>query len=256
MYLKNVKLKDEQERLIGSIGSDGSGLLEQVGLLAAMMKHNEEKIDQSLPRGSTSRDSRDSVSRNGMDLDGPSDSPGPSSAADRQVRKLGAGRTSSLPPRNPLIDVVIRPGETSADAVERNSSRPKIVYAVGDEVAFKRKTGDESDWIQGQVTRVIGEGKSRRYEVKDPYPDVGIADSNNVYKSSASQMVPIPPPNQKFEEYEVGKRVLALYPSTSTFYRADVKRMLENGTKVEVLFEEETEGKEVERRMVLNHTGQ
>lgn len=254
MYRRQVRIQEDSVALIGSDSS--SGVLQNVSLLTAMVKHNEEKIDQSLPRGSTSRDSRDSVSRNGMDLDGPSDSPGPPSAAERQARKLGAGRTSSLPPRSSNIDVVIKTGDVSTDAVERNSSRPKIVYAVGDDVAFKRKTGDESDWIQGIVTRVIGEGKSRRYEVKDPFPDAGTIDSNNTYKSSASQMVPIPPPDQKFEEYEVGKRVLALYPSTSTFYRADVRRMLENGTKVEVLFEEETEGKEVERRMVLNHTGQ
>lgn len=254
MYRRQVKIQEDSMALIGADIS--SGVRQNVQLLTAMVKHNEEKIDQSLPRGSTSRDSRDSVSRNGMDLDGPSDSPGPPSAAERQARKLGAGRTSSLPPRSSNMDVVIKTGDIPADSVERNSSRPKVVYAVHDEVAFKRKTGEETDWIQGVVTRVIGEGKSRRYEVKDPYPDAGTIDSNNTYKSSASQMVPIPPPNQKFEEYEIGKRVLALYPSTSTFYRAEVKRMLENGTKVLVLFEEELEGKEVERRMVLNHAGQ
>lgn len=233
----------------------GAGLMQQIDILIAMKKASEEKAELP-PRGSASRDSRDSVSRSGMDLDGHSDSPGPPSAAERQGRKIGAGRPSSQPPRN--LDVIIRT-DGVPEANERNSTKPKIVYAVNDEVAFKRKSGEDLDWIQGIVTRVIGEGKSRRYEVKDPYPDPGVAEANprdTVYKSSASQMVPIPPQDAKFEEYEVGKRVLALYPSTSTFYRAEVKRMLEGGTKVEVLFEEETEGREVPRRMVLNHSGQ
>lgn len=247
-----MKIAKDEEHLIGA--DDSSGLKQNLGLLLAMVKHNEEKVDMSLPRGSTSRDSRDSQSRSGMDLDGPSDSPGPPSAADRTARKLGAaGRTSSQPPRN--LDVIIR-SEAPSEPSERSSNKPKITYAVGDEVAFKRKSGDDTDWIQGIVTRVIGEGKSRRYEVRDPFPDEKSIDLNNNYKSSASQMVPIPAADATFEAYEVGKRVLALYPSTSTFYRADVKRMLEGGTKVEVLFEEEQEGKEVERRMVLNHTGQ
>jgi SAGA-associated factor 29 len=133
------------------------------------------------------------------------------------------------------------------------------VYAKDEEVAFKRKVAggkpDEQDWILGRVVRVIGEGKSRRYEVQDPFPDEGSV--NPLFKSSASQMVPIPPEGTALEDYEVGKRVLALYPDTTTFYRAEVKAMLDGGARVQLLFEDEAAGalKIVERRFVLDHKG-
>ncbi|RDL38934.1 uncharacterized protein BP5553_03274 [Venustampulla echinocandica] len=248
MYREQVRIADNQKAYIGSDSSNG--LLQNIGILMAVVRSNEEKEESTTARGSTSRDSH---SRSAMEFDGPSDSPGPSPAENR-IRKAGAGgRTSSQPPRN--LDVAVR-ADGPVEPVERNTSKPKIVYAIGDEVAFKRKSGEELDWIQGIVTRVIGEGKSRRYEVRDPYPDDKTLDT--VYKSSASQMVPIPPPGSKLEDYEVGKRVLALYPTTSTFYRADVKRMLEGGSKVELLFEEEIEGEQekmVDRRLVLDHKG-
>ncbi|KAG9228430.1 SGF29 tudor-like domain-containing protein [Amylocarpus encephaloides] len=250
MYRQQVKIAEDQKALLSRDGQ--IGLLQNMDILRALVANNEESQEA---RGSTSRDS---YSRSVDHFDGPSDSPGPSPAENRHQRKLGgAARTSSQPPRS-NIDIIIR-ADGPSEPSERSGgkeSKPKIVYAVGDEVAFKRKSGEELDWIQGIVTRVIGEGKSRRYEVRDPYPDDPTMET--IYKSSASQMVPIPPPNAKLEDYEVGKRVLALYPSTSTFYRADVKRMVEGGKEVLLLFEEELEGqqeKQVDRRLVLDHKG-
>lgn len=101
---------------------------------------------------------------------------------------------------------------------------------------------------------MIGEGKSRRYEVLDLFPEPG---GPKLYKSSASQMVSIPREDTKLEDYEVGRNVLALYPGTSAFYRAQVKGMLKDGSEVQLLFEDEVEDKimTVERRFVLDHKG-
>jgi SAGA-associated factor 29 len=223
-------------------------LRQKLSVLMGMVKHNEETMDAPPPaRVSSSRTSA-------MEFDGPSDSPMPSPAENKQVRKIGPSRTSSQPPRS-ATDV--RPDTGPAESSER-ASKPKIVYAQGEEVAFKRKLPgktDEQDWILGKVVRVIGEGKSRRYEVQDPFPDEGSV--NPLYKSSASQMVPIPPEGAPLEDYELGKRVLALYPDTTTFYRAEVKAMLDDGAKVQLLFEDEAAGalKIVERRLVLDHKG-
>ena len=256
LYRESLHLTESMQAILGTDGSSGS--LQNLGILKALVDNNENtREDVTTSRGSTSRDSH---SRSAIDpFDGPSASPGPSPAENRQVRKLGGSnaRNGSQPPRN--LDVIIR-ADGPSESLDKNANKPKIVYSVGDEVAFKRKLNDEIDWIQGIVTRVIGEGKSRRYEVRDPYPDNPNA-SDNIYKSSASQMAPIPSATAKLEDYEVGKRVLALYPGTSTFYRADVTRMVdgESGREVGLIFEgEENEGvKErlVGRQHVLDHKG-
>lgn len=167
------------------------------------------------------------------------------------MRKATAPRTSSQPPRD---------RDEKEDKEPSNSSRPKVVFALGAEVAFKPKkvgAADQDDWIQGIVTKVIGEGKSRRYDVQDPFPDERTGKPGEVYRSSASSMVPIPPHGLPLGDYEVGRRVLALYPETTTFYRADVKSMIDGGDRVQLLFEEESidKLKVVERRFVLDHKG-
>ena len=124
-------------------------------------------------------------------------------------------------------------------------------------MAFKRKLPggkpEEGDWIQTEVVRVIGEGKSRRYEVKDIDPNA--IGGNNTYKSSASRMVPIPLEGTLLGDYEPGKQVLALYPAATTFYRAQVKSTVNGGATVIVIFEEEDSEKSIARRFVLDHKG-
>lgn len=220
----------------------------KLSLLQAMVSHTEGNPEPANNRLSAPRDSRSN-----MDFDGPSDSPVPSPAENKHVRKVGSSRTSSQPPRE-------REGvKDEPEEKETNSRGTKITFALGAEVAFKPKIPgqtEEHDWIQGIVVKVIGEGKSRRYDVQDPFPD-DAARPGETYRSSASSMVKIPPVGTPLSDYEVGKRVLALYPETTTFYRADVKAMVDGGSKVQLLFEEETAGalKIVERRFVLDHKG-
>jgi len=152
------------------------------------------------------------------------------------------------------------------------ATKEELLYTVGQEVAFKKKLYDragnppEFDWILGQVTRVIGEDKSRHYEVKEIFPE-NPESGDELYKISASQMIPILPEGSILEDYEVGKVVLAQYLEASTFYRAIVKGTIDEGSKVELLFDDEllfdvellfrdnTSGIEkiVERRWVLDY---
>ena len=65
-------------------------------------------------------------------------------------------------------------------------------------------------------------------------------------------MVAVPPVGTKLPDFEVGKEVLALYPSSSCFYRAEVKST--QGDKVELLFEDDEADtlRLVERRYVFD----
>jgi SAGA-associated factor 29 len=241
LYRANVKNTDEEKEILND------DLMAKLQILKGLVSHNEQEASA---RGSNSRDSH---SRSAMDLDGSVDSPGPSPAENKHVRKLGTGRPSSQPPRDKEKDTS-EPSEPS-----NNPSRTKITFALGAEVAFKPKIQnqtEEHDWIQGIVVKVIGEGKSRRYDVQDPFPD-DPTKPGVVYRSSASSMVPIPPTGSPLGPYEVGKQVLALYPETTTFYRAEVKSMQENGSKVQLLFEDDAQGalRIVDRRFVLDHKG-
>lgn len=224
--------------------------MERLQILKGLTSANESI---AVDRGSSSRE----IMSKTADLDGSGDSPIPS-PADGKARKLGQGRTSSQPPKEKDAHIKMEHSEERESASASNRANTKIQFTLGAQVAFKPKIPgqqEEHDWIQGIVVKVIGEGKSRRYDVKDPYPDDG--KEGETYRSSASSMVPIPPLGQPLPDYEVGRRVLALYPETTTFYRADVKAMVDDGNKVRLLFEDDGQGvyKEVERRFVLDHKG-
>ncbi|KAG9240353.1 SGF29 tudor-like domain-containing protein [Calycina marina] len=224
-------------------------LMENTQVLLGLVTANEASQEARSARPSTSRDSRPAFET----FDGPSDSPGPSSAGNKVMRKGGnSGRTSSQPPRD-------REEKRDKEASAKGSKPPKIYYEKSDKVAFKpnKDKEDTHDWIEGVVVDVVGEGKSRRYVVQDIAPDEVTGLPGPIYRSSASFMVPIPSPGSNLQDFEVGKRVLALYPETTTFYRADVIETLEGGAKVRLLFEDELAGafKDVERRFVLDHKG-
>jgi SAGA-associated factor 29 len=72
------------------------------------------------------------------------------------------------------------------------------------------------------VTSVIGEGKQRRYEIIDSDPDP--PQPAQPYRASVNHLVAIPPPtiNTALPDLKTGKQVLALYPGTTTFYKAEV----------------------------------
>ncbi|KAI9054403.1 hypothetical protein LZ554_001565 [Drepanopeziza brunnea f. sp. 'monogermtubi'] len=233
-YRELVKINEEQTALANENR-------ERITVLMTLVKRKEEETPQSSARNASSRSS-------GLEFDGPSESPGPSPAENR-ARKMGGSRTSSQPPRS---------NTDGASETNERVVKPKIVYSLKEEVAFKRKVPggkpEDQDWIQGEVVRVIGDGKSRRYEVKDIDPEAA-ASVNPFYKSSASQMVPIPPEGATLGTYEVGKQVLALYPQATTFYRAEVKSTIDGGARVLVLFDEEDVEKPVARRFVLDHKG-
>jgi SAGA-associated factor 29 len=229
---------------------------EKLHILQAVISANEAPAAEPLRRGGSSRDGG-----RPLEVDGTSDSPAPSPIVDREKSKLrGIGREGrgSLPPK----DIPIKQENGSVEPglnpnVEINA-KGKITFSLGAEVAFRPKAdkGEEKDWIQGVVIKVIGEGKSRRYDVQDPEPDEKTQKPGTVYRTSASSMVSIPPVGHALPDYPVGREVLARYPDTTTFYRAEIVRMNANTVVLRFEGEEDTEATmEVDRRFVLDHRG-
>lgn len=136
-----------------------------------------------------------------------------------------------------------------------NSAAPMEPLQMHSEVAYRlpKQKSAEGEWIQCTVTAILGgDGSKRKYEVRDPEPDE--AGGHGKYKAFASALIPIPKDSANLPSYPVGKQVLARYPETTTFYRAEVMGTKRDGT-CRLKFEGEEEvGKEteVERRLVLD----
>ena len=99
---------------------------------------------------------------------------------------------------------------------------------VGSQIAFRlpRNKSNDADWIQCIVTRIRGEGTKARYDVQDPEPD----ENNNpgaTYTATANNLILIPSDSAGLPPIPPGTNVLARYPETTTFYRAEV-----TGTRV------------------------
>jgi SAGA-associated factor 29 len=260
LHREQVRLMEEITQI--SDGGDHS-LLQKLSLLKAVVGHNEVSATTDLPRRGTS--SREARERSTADFDGAADSPAPSPIVDKPTRKDRSAGTSrsSLPPKDTVPSIkqesLEAPGPSASAGAETNA-KGKVTFAMGADVAFRLKQApkpgenksDLPEWIQGVVVKIIGEGKSRRYDVQDPAPDEVTNKPGQVYRTSASSMVPIPLSGAGLPDYPPGKVVLARYPDTTTFYRADVVGM--NGGMVVLKFEDdEGEIREVERRLVLDH---
>ena len=88
-----------------------------------------------------------------------------------------------------------------------------------------------------------------RYEVQDDEPDE--SGTREIYKAGAAALIAIPGQDAPLPDFPVGKHVLARYPETTTFYRAEV-----TGVKKDVYrlkFEDDqNQEMEVYRRFVLD----
>ncbi|UPK95142.1 hypothetical protein LCI18_006077 [Fusarium solani-melongenae] len=233
--------------------------IEQLKVLRAVVQAKEQS--EAATAGPGKRQARDNTASL-YDFDGAGDSPVPSpiGGSSRKYGDRARDRDrdrdrDSMPPK---ADSVEPQGSVGSGVGSGSNSKFKVVFSKGDAVAFKPKAvnGDQtSDWILGEVAQVMGEGKSRRYKVLDIEPDD--QSKQKEYRSSASSMIPITPESQagSLKDWESGKVVLALYPNTTTFYKAEVHSM-DNGNKVNLKFEGENDSttlQQVERRFVIEY---
>lgn len=166
-----------------------------------------------------------------------------------------SGNRDSLPPRDtPSKAGSVEPG---AGVVGSSATRAKVVFVEDQDVVFKPKSSETGEWFLGRVKRVQGEGKGRRYIVKDEDPDVAEGDRRE-FKMTASGMISIPSARlgAGLPKLDKGKMVLALYPDSTTFYKAEVMGMDAATGSVALRFEgEEQSGTQqlVDRRFVVDY---
>ncbi|KAI1842102.1 hypothetical protein JX266_011753 [Neoarthrinium moseri] len=237
-------------------------LLEKTKVLRAIQKAKEETNDQSLSRSATQRSKESVASSSVYDFDGAGDSPVPSPNP-RAARGVGSSSGSkgdrdrdSVPPRLDRSTPSAKAGSVEPAGPAASIARSKVIFAKGDEVAFKPKpqNNEQTDWILGIVQDVRGEGKSRRYRVLDA--DVDEAGNQKDFRTSASSMIAIPKEGTPLPPLDTGKTVLALYPNTTTFYKAEVMGMDEG--RVNLKFEGEESSNTMQavgRRHVVEYRG-
>ncbi|KAK8209617.1 SGF29 tudor-like domain-containing protein [Phyllosticta capitalensis] len=185
-----------------------------------------------------------------------------SSKAGSRSGSVGATRETSVKVEdNDSIDTKVSIG---------SGERQRL--SVGTEVFYRNKQKNtEGEGILCAVTAVIGEGKQRRYEIIDSDPDPPTPPQP--YRASVNALVPVPKTNEGLSELPPRRTVLAVYPFTTTFYKAEVvasrpgKGLKKDGKDigadlkegyVRLRFEGEDEAdteKDVERRYVLPEPG-
>ncbi|PVI04665.1 hypothetical protein DM02DRAFT_611290 [Periconia macrospinosa] len=221
---ENIKLSEEMLTLVKS--ERGNDICEQLSILSALRSAD---TDSSTSRATTTGKSRDRQNKRKLtdaidDRDSiAADSPvAPSPkipSKERLMQKSGGSRAGSVPA-----------GRESSVKVEEDSEHvkdPKPRLHVHTEVLYRNPKASKPPTSEGEgilcrVTSVIGEGKQRRYEIidADPEPPTPAVP----YRASVNHLVPIPPAaqNMSLPDLGRGKNVLALYPSTTTFYKAEV----------------------------------
>ncbi|KAF2171993.1 hypothetical protein M409DRAFT_63509 [Zasmidium cellare ATCC 36951] len=293
LYRENVKLCEEVSHTIEG-KSNEMNLLDSMKILAGLREASEESAAQMAaingPRavsGKASRGPKKTGSKSGSavaasteDGDDASAAPSPRislSTVNRLSAKEKTSRSGSIPTtREASVKIEdgaesvassadglsTATGPTKASANSRPSNRlvlkmGEIVFCRHDLKNYDPKKGDppEGEGILCRVTNVIGEGKQRRYEVQDADTS---GDPPPPQRASVSQLMQIPESNKGLSDLPQRKSVLAQYPDTTTFYKAEVNEPWrakdldkEKGELVRLNFQDDDTAREVERRFVL-----
>ncbi|KAH0274091.1 hypothetical protein KCU91_g5500, partial [Aureobasidium melanogenum] len=233
LYRENVKISEDVSHIIDG-KSDEMSLLDSIKILAGLREASEESLHLSRSHSSSKVEGK-SRERN-------------------RERSVTSTRE---------VSVKLEDGaESVASSVEANEPRSsRLQLSLGAHVFYRNKgRTQEGEGILCRVTNVIGEGKQRRYEIQDADPDpVPGGELPPPYRASVAHLMPIPTENKGLADLNKGRHVLAQYPDTTTFYKAEVSAnwrakdiSLDRGDYVRLSFEgDEMKVMEVERRFVL-----
>ena len=274
-----VKLTNEEQSLLNE---EPSNILNSLDILIALRKASQGDDTDTFSRAaSTSSKSRKPKTSTKIDvMDSAAESPGPSPGFANARLKGNPGRSASVASARDGKEIKVEEGMEGAKGP---SAEKAGKFQVGAEVAYKqaRPKEDGSQWIICNVKSIQTVGSKKRfvfvrlrddrlvvvmgltrswhgadddfcrYEVQDPEPD-DMGGPGDVYMASANALIPIPSADADLPDYPVGKAVLARYPETTTFYRAEVIANLRKGVCKLRFEDDQNQEMEVARRFVLN----
>ncbi|EGC49014.1 SAGA-associated factor 29 [Histoplasma capsulatum var. duboisii H88] len=185
-----------------------------------------------------------------------SDSP-TTSMADKLNRLKSSTHRSASVSSNQAREAVSVKSEDGGEGTKGTAAEKSGHLFVGAEVVFKhnkKQQGVEGEGIQCIIKSIAGEGHKKRYDVQDPEPSEN-GEEGAVYKTSAASLIPIPQVGASLPSFSVGKQVLARYPDTTTFYRAEVMGSKKDVYRLKFEGEEDDKEMDVDRRFVLDIPG-
>ncbi|RHZ69066.1 hypothetical protein CDV55_107671 [Aspergillus turcosus] len=257
LYRQMSKLCEEERAILQDEPSD---VIKNLGLLTALRQASE--AEAPFNRAASLVKSRKKRS----DVDGSAtDSPGPSvpPVSDKIGRIKGVQRSTSAssPQTRDGRDIrdsgVMVKIEETAESIRGTIAERNGQLVIGAEVVFKHnknKQGVEGEGIQCIIKGISGDGPKKRYDVQDPEPNEN-GEQGAVYKTTAASLIPIPQVGSTLPVFPVGKQVLARYPDTTTFYRAEVMGTKKDTYRLKFEGEEDDKEMEVDRRFVLDIPG-
>ncbi|KAL4815577.1 hypothetical protein BDW67DRAFT_163753 [Aspergillus spinulosporus] len=250
LYRQMLKLCEEERAILQDEPSD---VIKNLGLLTALRQASEAEAPMSRAASlSKSRKKRNDIDGSATDSPGPSGGP-----SDKGGRSKGGTQRSTSASSTQVRDNVPVKIEDGAESAKATPAERNGQLTVGAEVVFKHnknKQGVEGEGIQCIIKGITGEGNKKRYDVQDPEPNEN-GEQGAVYKTTAVSLIPIPRIGSALPSFPVGKQVLARYPDTTTFYRAEVMGLKKDTYRLKFEGEEDDKEMEVDRRFVLDIGG-
>ena len=269
-WLRQSQKLSEEERSI--MQDEPCDVIKNLELLTALRKASEAEA----PTNRSSALSKSRKKRSDMESSA-ADSPSASGVDKAGRSKAGVPRSasvSSTQAREGRTEGVIVKTEEGSEGTKGTQAERSGLLVVGAQVVFKHnkgKQGVEGEGIQCIIKGISGDGHKKRYvssftltsgqpltgssfrwyDVQDPEPNEN-GEQGAVYKTTAAHLIPIPQVTSSLPSFAVGKQVLARYPDTTTFYRAEVMGAKKDNYRLKFEGEEDDKEMEVDRRYVLD----
>ncbi|EEA25652.1 hypothetical protein TMatcc_006120 [Talaromyces marneffei ATCC 18224] len=252
-YRQVLKLSEEEKAILLEEPSD---VIKNLGLLTALRSASEAETTisraASLPKSSKQSFARDGTASHAATASNSALLP------DKLNRVKGSTqRSSSVSSSGHAKDsrdsVSVKLEEVAEGAAKGTIAERNGQFVIGAEVVYKHKSkqGAEGEGIQCIIKNIYGDGYKKKYDVQDPEPNEN-GEEGAIYKTTAAWLIPIPQIGSALPSFPVGKQVLARYPDTTTFYRAEVMGTKKDVYRLKFEGEEDDKEMEVDRRFVLD----